>query len=309
VTASGVHDVVEKALLMTEAQPDVTLSIVSFGTRDLLRECLASIAAIQPGVTVQTIVVDNGSTDGSADMVAREFPQVELIRNATNRYFATGHNQAFARARGRYVGILNSDTLLLPDTLNRMMAFMDAHPDAGASTCQYVREDGTPLRAEAHNHWRFHSVYYHALCRNPAGQRLYHLFGGRPSEPIRVEPDAVETDVVSDTFLFCRKRVLDRIGGYDERLLLYATEDDICASIKRTGARVYYYSGARIVHALSASVRKSSPFRIRWILATDLMRYHLKRGSLPTRVLAIPLLFSAFLADAAVIVSRGGRWK
>ena len=294
---------------MSEAQPDVSLSIVSFGTRDLLRACLASIAVIPPSVTVQTIVVDNGSTDGSAEMVAREFPQVELIRNETNRYFATGHNQALARARGRYVGILNSDTLLLPDTLSRMVAFMDAHPDAGASTCEYIREDGTPLRAEAHNHWRFHSVYYHALCRNRAGQRLYQLFGGRPSEPIRVTADAVETDVVSDTFLFCRKSVLERIGGYDERLLLYATEDDICASIKRTGARVYYYSGARIVHALSASVRKSNPFRIRWILATDLMRYHLKRGSLPTRAVAIPLLFGAFFVDAAVIVSRGGRWK
>jgi GT2 family glycosyltransferase len=291
------------------AQPDVTLSIVSFGTKDLLRECLTSIGAIERGVTVQTIVVDNGSTDGSADMVAGEFPVVELIRNDSNRYFARGHNQALARARGRYIGILNSDTLLLPDTLSRMVAFMDAHPDAGASTCEYVREDGTPLRAEAHNHWRFHSVYYHALCRNSAGQRLYRLFGGRTSEPIRVEADAVETDVVSDTFLFCRRSVLEQIGGYDEHLLLYATEDDICASIKRTGARVYYYGGARIVHALSASVRKSNPFRIRWILATDLMRYHIKRGSLPTRVVAIPLLFGAFFLDAVVIVSRGGRWK
>jgi|KBSSwiStaDraftv2_1062776.scaffolds.fasta_scaffold229963_2 GT2 family glycosyltransferase len=294
---------------MSEAPPDVSLSIVSFGTRDLLRECLASIAALPPGVSVQTIVVDNASTDGSAEMVVREFPWVELIRNESNRYFATGHNQAFARARGRYVGILNSDTLLLPDTLRRMVAFMDAHPDAGASTCEYVRPDGMPLKAEAHNHWRFHSVYYHALCRNTAGERLYRLFGGRASEPIRIEADAVETDVVSDTFLFVRKSVLDRIGGYDERLRLYATEDDICASIKRAGARVYYYQGARIVHALSASVRKSSPFRIRWILAVDLMRYHVKRGSLPTRVLAMPLLFGAFLADAAVIVSRGGRWK
>jgi len=294
---------------MTATAPDVTLSIVSYGTKDLLRACLASIAATASGVDVQTIVVDNGSTDGSADMVAQEFPWVELIRNETNRYFAPAHNQAFQRARGRYVGILNSDTLLLPDTLTRMVAFMDAHPDAGASTCQYLRPDRTPLKAEAHNYWRFHSVYYHALCRNTAGERLYHLAGGRPSQPIRVEQDVVETDVVSDTFLFVRKDVLDRIGGYDERLLLYATEDDICASVKRAGAKVYYYGGAQIVHALSASVRRSSPFRIRWIFARDLMRYHLKSPELTTRVVAVPLLFGAFLIDAAVIVSRGGRWK
>jgi GT2 family glycosyltransferase len=290
-------------------QPDVTLSIVSYGTRGLLRDCLRSIAAIDPGVVVQTIVVDNGSPDGSGDMVATEFPWVDLIRNATNRYFAPAHNQAFARARGRYVGILNSDTLLFPDTLTRMVSFMDAHPDAGASTCQYVREDGTPLKAEAHNHWRFHSVYYHALCRNTAGERLYHLFGGMPSQPIRVAGDVVETDVVSDTFLLVRKDVLDRIGGYDERLLLYATEDDICASIKETGAGVYYFGGAKVVHALSQSVKRSSPFRIRWVFAQDLLRYHFKHGSVITRLVAAPLLLAAFAADVAVILSRGGRWR
>jgi len=291
------------------SQPDVTLSIVSFSTRDLLRACLRSIADIPPATTVQTIVVDNGSTDGSADMVAHEFPWVELIRNETNRYFAPAHNQAFARARGRYVGILNSDTVLLPDTLRRMVDFMDAHPDAGASTCEYIRPDGTPLKAEAHNHWRFHSVYYHVLCRNTAGERVYHGLGGKPSIPIHVDGNVIETDVVSDTFLFVRKDVLDRIGGYDEQFLLYATEDDICASIKRTGAHVYYYSGTRVVHALSASVRRSSPFWIRWIFARDLMRYHVKNGDLLTRIVAVPLLFAAYLVDAAVIIRRGGRWK
>jgi hypothetical protein len=294
---------------MSATRPDVSFSIVSFGTRDLLRACLRSIAAIDPGLDVQTIVVDNGSSDGSADMVAREFAWVELIRNETNRYFAPAHNQAFARARGRYVGILNSDTLLFPDTLRRMVDFMDAHPEAGASTCQYIREDGTPLKAEAHNHWRFHSLYYHSLCRNTAGERLYHLLGGKPSQPIRVEGNTVETDVVSDTFLFVRKEVLDRIGGYDEQFRLYATEDDICARIKRAGAKVYYYGGARVVHALSASVRRSSPFRIRWIFAVDLMRYHIKNGDLLSRVLAIPMLFGAYVIDASVIISRAGRWK
>jgi GT2 family glycosyltransferase len=294
---------------MSADRPDVSLSIVSYGTKDLLRDCLRSIAALHTSVTVQTIVVDNASNDGSADMVAAEFPSVELIRNDTNRYFAPAHNQAFRIARGRYVGILNSDTRLFPDTLVKMVAFMDAHPDAGASTCQYVREDGTALKAEAHNYWRFHSVYYHALCRNSAGERLYHLFGGKPSKPIRVDGNVVETDVVSDTFLFVRKDVLDQFGGYDEQFLLYATEDDICASVKKTGARVYYYGGAVIAHALSASTRRISPFRIRWIFGVDLMRYHLKHGSAFTKIVAVPILLGAYAVDSAVILSRRGRWR
>jgi GT2 family glycosyltransferase len=289
--------------------PDVTLTIVSFNTADHLRRCLASIAGIDPGLTVQTIVVDNASSDGSAEMIAREFPWVELIRNPTNRYFAPAHNQAFPRARGRYVGILNPDTQLFPDTLHRMTAFMDGRPDAGISTCLYVREDGTPLKAEAHNHWRFHSLWYGTLCRNGAGERLYWALGGAPSQPIRADGEVVETDVVSGAFLFVRKAALDRIGGFDRRLLMYATEDDMCASVKDAGYRVYYYGGARLVHAVSASVRRSSPFRVRWLFAADLMRYHRKHGDRLTRLLAVPTLFGAYLVDAAVIVSRGGRWK
>ena len=294
---------------MTQSNPDVTLTIVSFNTADLLRQCLRSIAAIDPGLSVQTIVIDNASSDGSADMVEREFPWAELIRNSINRYFAPAHNQAFHLARGRYVGILNPDTRLFPDTLRRMTAFMHAQPEAGICTCQFVREDGTPLKAEAHNYWRFHSLWYGALCRNAAGERLYWALGGAPSQPIRVDGDVVETDVVTGAFLFVRKQALDRIEGFDRRLLMYATEDDMCASVKAAGYRVYYYSGARIVHAVSASVRRSNPFHIRWLFAADLMRYHRKHGDALTRWLAIPTLFGAYMIDAAVILSRRGRWK
>lgn len=297
------------ASLRQAAAADVTLSIVSYGTKDLLRACLRSIAALHPSVTVQTVVVDNGSTDGSPEMVAAEFPWVTLIRNPVNRYFAPAHNQAFAVARGRYVGILNSDTVLYPDTIAAMTAFMDARPDAGASTCVYLKDDGTQLKAEAHNHWRFHSLLYVALCRSARGERLYRLLGGRPSEPIDVDGDVVETDVVSDTFLFVRKDVLDRIHGYDERFLLYSTEDDMCASVKAAGYKVFYYGGARIGHALSQSVRRSSPYRIRWIFAVDAMRYFSKHGRGLQRWLARPMLFGAFLVDASVITWRGGRWK
>ena len=294
---------------MTIDSPDVTLTIVSYNTADLLRRCLQSIRAIDPGLTVQTIVIDNASRDGSADLVEREFPWVELIRNPSNRYFAPAHNQAFPLARGRYVGVLNPDTRLFHDTLHRMTGFMDARPEAGVSTCLYVREDGTPLKAEAHNYWRFHSLWYGALCRNSLGERVYWALGGARSEPIRVEGDVIETDVVSGAFLFIRKRALDQIGGFDRRLLMYGTEDDLCAGIKSAGFRVYYYPGARLVHAVSASVRRSSPFHIRWIFALDLMRYHRKYGDMLTRWLAVPTLFGAFLVDALVILSRGGRWK
>jgi N-acetylglucosaminyl-diphospho-decaprenol L-rhamnosyltransferase len=288
---------------------DVTLSIVSFNTADLLRRCLQSIEALAPGLAIQTIVVDNASSDGSAAMVAAEFPWVELVRNQRNRYFAPAHNQALRLARGRYVALLNPDTRLFPDTIARMVSFMDARPDAGVSTCLFAGEDGAPLNAEAHNYWRFHSLLYAAICRNAAGDRVYRALGGRPFEPISHDGDVLETDVVSGAFLFVRRKALERVGGFDAALLMYATEDDLCAGVKRQGYRVFYYPGTRLVHAVSASVRRSNPFKIRWIFATDLMRYFHKYGTGLERVLAVPVLFGAYLIDASVIVSRGGRWK
>jgi GT2 family glycosyltransferase len=293
----------------TASVPEVSLSIVSFSTKDLLRACLQSVTELENADRVETIVVDNASTDGSAEMVAREFPWVRLIRNSTNRYFAPAHNQAFAVARGRYVASLNSDTRLYPDTVRKMVEFMDARPDAGASTCAYLRDDGTLLNPEAHNYWRLHSLMYVALCRSNAGARVYRLLGGRQSEPIRTYGDVVETDVVSGTFVFVPQRVLKQIGGYDERLLMYSTEDDLCTRVKQCGFRIYYYSGARLVHAVSASVRRRSPYWMRWIFAADSMRYFLKHGDTLTRWLAVPVLFGAYLMDASVITLRLGKWR
>jgi GT2 family glycosyltransferase len=288
---------------------DTTLSILSFNTRDALRRCLRSIGELVDAARVETIVIDNASRDGSAEMVACEFPGVRLVRNATNRYFTRAHNQALALARGRYVGFLNSDTRLFPDTIARMVAFMDARPEAAASTCVYVHDDGTPLRAEFHNYWRFRSVFSHVLCRHAAGERLYLAMGGAYAPPIAAGDDWLETDVVSGTFLFGRKTILDAIGGFDERLLLYATEDDMCVTIKRAGGRVFCYRGARLMHALSLSTRRLNPFRVRWIFARDVIRYHLKHGGALSRAVAVPFLLGAYGLEAAAIASRGGRWR
>src|SRR4051794_10583693 len=97
--------------------PDISIVIISWNTRKVLGDCLRSVFAGAAGVSVEVFVVDNGSTDGSAEMVGREFPAVRLIRNAENRGFAAANNQAIADSVGRYVLLLNSDTLVLGDVL------------------------------------------------------------------------------------------------------------------------------------------------------------------------------------------------
>src|ERR1043166_7321143 len=128
-------------------QPDLSVVILSWNTRDLLGECLEAVDASQGGLSIETIVIDNGSTDGSADLVAASFPRPRLVRNAENRGYARGVNQGLALAAGRKICLLGSDTRVAPDALSRLCAFLDAHPEAGAVAPRLVNPDGTTQRA------------------------------------------------------------------------------------------------------------------------------------------------------------------
>ena len=122
-TASGAGD----------ARPDLSVVVVSFNTSDLLRKCLQGVDAQAGDLSLEILVVDNASRDASADMVAAEFPHVRLIRSAANLGFAAANNLAFAKARGRYVLLLNPDAVARPGTLARAVARMDASPKVGAA--------------------------------------------------------------------------------------------------------------------------------------------------------------------------------
>src|SRR5437764_13551994 len=112
-------------------RPAVSVCVVNWNCRALLRACLRSLRPARQGVRLEVIVVDNGSTDGAGDMVARAFPHVRLIRNPANRGFACANNQAAARARGRYLFFLNNDTVVPPGTLRRLLDYAHAHPQVG----------------------------------------------------------------------------------------------------------------------------------------------------------------------------------
>nr|HID14311.1 glycosyltransferase family 2 protein [Anaerolineae bacterium] len=124
---------------------DLSIVIVNWNVCDLLRRCLHSILSSgqQPATSIEIIVVDNGSTDGSVEMVRAEFPGVRLIANADNRGFPAANNQGIAAARGRYVLLLNPDTEVVGDALATMVAFADAHPDVGIVGPQLLNPDGS----------------------------------------------------------------------------------------------------------------------------------------------------------------------
>ena len=133
---------------------DVSIIIVNWNTRDILRNCLRSVYEQTLGIDYEVIVVDNASADGSAEMVAAEFFQVRLIRNAENRGFAAANNQGIAIAEGMYILLLNPDTIVLDGAIQKSIAFADQYPSSGVVGIQTHRPDGTLQ----HNCFQFTSI-------------------------------------------------------------------------------------------------------------------------------------------------------
>jgi N-acetylglucosaminyl-diphospho-decaprenol L-rhamnosyltransferase len=248
---------------------DLGIVIVNYNVRDLLRDCLESIHDSRGDFTYQVCVVDNGSDDGSADMVAHEFPEVHLVR-AENRGYAAGNNlglRAFGFGEGRsggegqspcYVLLLNADTLLPPSALADMLAFMEAHPQAGVGGARLVREDGSLDKACR----RGFPTPEVALYRLSGLSRLFphsRRFG-RYNLTYLPADVTTEVDSVVGAFLLVRGRVLDQVGLLDERYFMYAEDLDFCYRVKRCGWQVWYNADVTVLHYKGQSSKQRSAF-------------------------------------------------
>ena len=224
--------------------PEVSVVIVSWNTRDILRDCLRSVAA-ETRLAHEVIVVDNASRDGSAEMVADEFPGAVLIRNGDNRGFAVACNQAIRVARGRYILLLNPDTIVLDNAIGRMLAWFDAQEKSvGAAGCQVWRSDNAIQRtcfAEPHllNMLLVETGIRRALPWRALGAPMYASWD-RCSER--------DVDVVTGMFLMVPRRVIDEVGLLDEIFFLYSEEADWCRRMRAAGYRCVFTPVARIIH-------------------------------------------------------------
>jgi len=227
--------------------PEVSVIIVSYNTRELLRECIESILCEQgDGLAVEVIVVDNASADGSAAMVAERFPQVRLIANPDNRGFGAACNQGLEVARGRYALILNADIRAQPGALQRLVAFMDAHPDAAVCGGQLRYPDGRIQPSCARD-----LTLWWVFCEQSMLAKLFprtRLFGGY----WRTHWDfsaTIETEQVMGACMMLRRP----FPRFDEDYFLYCEDTDLCYRVRQAGGRIYYVHDAVFVHHLGAS--------------------------------------------------------
>lgn len=226
----------------------VSIVVVNWNTRELLRECIGSTLAAGAGLgrPVEVIVVDNASTDGSAQMVCDEFPTVRLIRNASNTGFAAGTNQGIRQSTGRYLLLLNPDTSATVAFMRVLVAFLEQHPEVAAAGPRLIGRDGEdqvscfPLPTLTRELWRlFHLDSVHPYASYPPRQL-------RSSDPHSVES-------IQGACLLVRREALDQAGLLDERFFVYTEEIDLCRRLLDCGWQIYWVPQAVVVHYGGAS--------------------------------------------------------
>ena len=226
---------------------DLSTIVLSWNTAALLADCLRTIPDGARDLTYEVIVVDNASTDGSADLVTAEFPDVKLIRNRENVGFTRGNNQGMAASSGRYVLLLNSDTLVKPQALTRLVAFMDQQAEAGAVCPRLLLSDGKP---QAFAFGGDPSIGY--LIK----RGLNRLLLSRPIHDWRTT-QIQAVDWVSGACLLVRRTVIDQVGGLDENIFMYFEDADWCRRIRQAGWQVMFNPQIEIVHLGGQSLKQN----------------------------------------------------
>ena len=227
---------------------DLSIVIVSWNTRKILKQCLASIFRHPPAGTFEVWVVDNASTDGSVPMVKANFPAVRLIENRENIGFAPANNRAIRAGDGEYVLLLNPDTEVFAGTFDALLNFLRAHPDTGAVGPKTLNPDGSlqtssyPFPTLSRELWRL----LHLDKIAPYGSYRMTEWAARPRE----------VDALLGACMLFPRRVLDEVGLFDESYFMYTEEIDLCYRVRQSGRKLFWVPEASIVHYGGQSTRQ-----------------------------------------------------
>ncbi|MCS6989819.1 MAG: glycosyltransferase [Chloroherpetonaceae bacterium] len=238
----------------------MTLSvvIVSYNVKDFLEQCLCSVQKAMRNIDGEIFVVDNASVDGTQSMLKAKFslPNVHLIFNEKNLGFAKANNQALRLCNGRFVLVLNPDTLLQEDTLEKMIAFMETDSSIGAAGCKVLNADGS-FQLSCRRSFPSPEVSFYKIVGLSALFPKSRRFARYNLTYLSTE-ETYEVDALMGAFMFLRREVLETVGLFDEAFFMYGEDLDWCYRIKRAGWKIYYYPGTQIIHYKGESAKKMS---------------------------------------------------
>ena len=263
-----------------ETAPVISIVVVNRNTCALLGDCLASVFD-SGGPAVEVTVVDNDSSDGSREMVRNSFPEVGLIENRANRGFSAATNQGIEASRGRYVLLLNSDTVMKKGAVHGLWTFMEAHPDAGVCASRLVGPDGLTQPYLFGSDPTLPYLLHRALKRALVGRPL-HDWNTR---------DVLEVDWVSGACMVVRKEALDVTGLFDENIFMYFEDTDLCLRMRKSGWRVYYCPFVSTLHLGGQSLSADRERRAQYFKS---LSYFYRKHYSPAARLTLRLLLAPY---------------
>jgi len=243
---------------------NLSICIVSFRARDLLRECLLSIYETVDSLSFEIIIVDNHSEDGTLEMLKNEFHNVRLLVNDHNTGYTRPNNQAIRESRGRYIVLLNPDTLVKPNAIAELFGFLETHPQVGIVGPKVLNRDGT-LQKQCR---RSEARPWDSFCYFSGLSRLFphdRRFAGYLMTYLD-ENSTHEAEAVSGSCMMIRRQVIEQIGYQDENFFAYQEDTDYCRRARLAGWKVFYDPSAQIVHYGGEGGSNVQPFRsiIEW---------------------------------------------
>ncbi len=297
-------------LVSTDGALDLSIIVISYNTRKMTLECLRSVIDQTRETSYEVIVVDNNSQDGSAKAIEEAFPEVRLFAEKVNHGFAGGNNLAVERSKGRYVLLLNPDTVVLNGAVDKLMAFAAERSDAKIWGGRTVYADGN---LNPTNCWRKMNLWT-LFCRTMGFERLFpnsHIFNAEGYGGWNRDSER-EVDIVTGCFFLIERDFWNCLGGFDLSFVMYGEEADLCLRARGLGARPRITPDAEIVHYVGASSTVRSRKHIMLLKAkVTLVRRTFPAWQRPLGIAMLKLWPASRLVLAAVLaaVSRQPRWR
>jgi len=278
---------------------DVSVVIVNYNVKEFVQNLLHSLEKATRSIKAEIIIVDNASDDGSVELISEKFPDVKLVASKVNLGFGKANNVGFRMAQGKYIFILNPDTLVQEDTLEKLIAFFERTPEAGMIGCKILNPDGTLQLACRRG---FPSPWT-SFCKVTGLSSLFpksRLFA-KYNLTYLDEDQIAEVDALSGSCMLMRKDVYDKIGGFDEQFFMYGEDLDLCYRVQKAGYKVFYVPETKIIHYKGESTKRSSldETKVFYGAMSLFVKKHFSSSFLLEFILRGAIAFTKFLAFLA----------
>lgn len=294
--------------------PDLSVVIVSYNTREVTLQAVGSVLRHMGDLSVEVIVIDNASDDGSVEALRAAYPQISAISAGYNGGYAWGNNLGIARARGRYVLVLNPDIVMRPDTLPGAITYMDAHPEVGILGARVFLENDVQ-QSSLFRHLSLRHIAWNILIPNRIirNSRLFgdQRYASRPRDRV------LDVDVVAGCFMLVPRRVIGEAGPMDERFFMYSEESEWCWRIARAGYAIRYHPDIEITHFGAVSTGQTSPWKSVEIAKGQILFLRFTRGPGAARIATALMLVGDLLRGLWFLPqmltmrgrARGAAWR